>query len=317
MDEKNEQGKTVTLPRPEGGEMGLTEMDLIAVPPEAMRLERVVERTEKQIEVFKKIRVICLRLTNERDWLYQGDGLSLNETGAQKMGIAWGMDINCDKIDLEWVSDDRGRYYIYTATGRGYSKKLGRMIEDIGTCSSRDDFFGKIGKEWKKLEDVDMTDVKKKAVTNLYRRLITRCLGLSNVTEAELASAGLDLTKIEKVLYGEDRKKAEAELTPELLGKRGEIEKIALELAHGDRSGMKPIIKAASTWQDKEKNDVFREDVRDIKTERWIGMTLDRIKGTLKKEMPDVFAKLYPPSPAASAPAQTGKGSEKKEEPKK
>jgi hypothetical protein len=289
------------------------EMEIMDISNDAASLEKMVAATEKSVEFFKKIRIISLKLTNEKDWLLQGDGISPSESGMQKIGIAWGIDITLfDDPHLDWFQDDAGKYYVFTAKGKAFSRKLGRWIEDIGTCSSRDEFFGRVAGGWKQLETVDITDVKKKSVTNLYRRLISRCLGLSNITEDELKQAGLNITKIEKVEYGKDRKKAEAELPKEALDNRNMIHKIALILGNGSEEGAKVYIKEASKWLDAQKQEVFREDVRDIKTARWIETTLGRIKGIFKSNYPEDYAKMFPAANGQQQPAPAAKEGGKK-----
>jgi len=259
---------------------------------DALDIKRVVSAVESQIETFKQIRQLCLRLTNETDWLIQGDGISLLESGAQKIAIPWGCDIHLTRIDLEWIDDPKSRYYIYTAYGHGYSKKLGRDVDDIGTCSSRDDFFAKKGGEWKKLEDVDMTDIKKKAVTNLYGRLIRRCLGISNVTEVELKAAGLDLSKFERVTY-ETKKQKSDNLPPEAKTRRDAIQAMIRVLAGGDEKKMRALLKEATFFHSGDK-DVFAEVVTDLTTEKWVNQIYGKTRDHFRKSMPDEFAKMFP-----------------------
>jgi hypothetical protein len=256
----------VFYPSPEDqSKVARPDIELISYS-DALDIKRVVSAVESQIETFKQIRTLCLRLTNETDWLIQGDGISLLESGAQKIAIPWGCDVHLTRIDLEWIDDPKSRYYIYTAYGHGYSKKLGRDVDDIGTCSSRDDFFAKKGGEWKKLEDVDMTDIKKKAVTNLYGRLIRRCLGISNVTEVELKAAGLDLSKFERVEYQTKKQKSD-NLPPEAKTRRDAIQAMLRVLAGGDEKKMSALLKDATFFHSGDK-DVFAEVVTDLTTEK-------------------------------------------------
>jgi hypothetical protein len=67
---------------------------------------------------------------------------------------------------------------------------LGRgaeSIEAIGTCSSRDKFFGK----GKQIQDVDIANIKKKAYTNFYGNAVRKLLGLNNMTWEQLAMFGI------------------------------------------------------------------------------------------------------------------------------
>lgn len=288
----NEEKSSVIYPSADDREkIARPEVEMISYS-DALDIKRVVAAVETQIETFRQIRQICLRLTNNDDWLIQGDGISLLESGAQKIAIPWGCDVHLTRIDLEWIDDPKSRYYIYTAYGHGYSKKLGRDIDDIGTCSSRDEFFAKKGGEFKKLEDVDMTDIKKKAVTNLYVRLIRRCLGISNVSENELTAAGIDLSKVARVEYDAEKRK-KPDLPPEAKTRKDAIRNILNVLSNGDETKSRAILKDATYFKSGDK-EVFAETVEDLRTEKWVNAIYGKMKDHFRKTNPDDFAKMFP-----------------------
>jgi len=305
-EEKKNESTMGSFPIRPDGELAVSErepLEMISVSDNLDALDRAVQTTAKMVETYKAIRLICLRLTNESDWSYQGDGLYLAETGAQKLGIAWGVDMTPEKIEREDFDDASGRYYVYTVFGTAFSRRLGRLVREIGTCSSRDDFFGKItvraedgtfSKEWKALDKVDVTDVKKKAMTNFMGRSIKRLLGLGNVTEEELVTAKLDPKKIEKVDYKKGRKTDEANASPELKKVRGEIDSIATFLAAGDAEAKAGFIRAASSFKGSDGREMFQTNAAEFTSERWAGTTLGRIRATLKEQYPDEYHRLYP-----------------------
>jgi len=277
-------------------------VDLISVSDDMDVLDKMVQATDRMVETYKKIRSISLRLTNEDDWSFQGEGLYLASPGSDKMAVAWGVDTMPEKIEREDFQDADGRYYVYTVTGTAFSRKLGRMVREIGTCSSRDDFFGRITKkledgslvkEWKALEKVDVTDVKKKAVTNFSGRAIKRVIGLGSVTVEELSAAKLDLSKIARVEFKKDKKTAEANVSPALKIKRGEIESIAEFLSTGIPEAKAAAIKAASLFKADGKDHFFSSAV-EVTSEKWADATIGRLKGKLKEQFPEEFTKRYP-----------------------
>ena len=304
-EEKKNESTMGSFPIRPDGEMAVAErepLEMISVSDNLDALDRAVQTTAKMVETYKAIRGICLRLTNESDWSYQGDGLYLAETGAQKLGIAWGVDMTPEKIEREDFDDASGRYYVYTVFGTAFSRRLGRLVREIGTCSSRDDFFGKVtlraedgtySKEWKALDKVDVTDVKKKAMTNFMGRSIKRLLGLGNVTEEELVMAKLDPKKIEKVDYKKGRKTDEANASPELKKVRGEIDSIATFLSAGDAEAKAGYIRSASYFKSGEK-EMFQTEAAAFTSERWAATTLGRIRGVLKEQYPDEYQRRYP-----------------------
>ncbi|MFA5542738.1 MAG: hypothetical protein WDA47_03130 [Bacilli bacterium] len=261
------------------------EMPLISIPAKELSIEQQVERLEKNIELFNKIKTVSLKLTKEKDWVLQKeDSPYLMDRGAENIAIAWGIDISGVDLKMEWAEDEKGRYYIFTATGKAYAKKLGRYVEDIGVCSQRDKFFGMAGGTLKEIEDVDMANIKRKAVTNLYNRLIKRVVGLMNVTVDDLVAAGLDVKKIPKIDYKKGSQKVAKTFTPAYQEKLQKIRDIANRLAQGNEEIARKAIKEASYFKLKDGKEVFAENVSQLTTEKWIDITLNRIEEMEKKE---------------------------------
>jgi hypothetical protein len=296
----------------DAAEMAEREVGLIPMTDDFVALDKSIERVDKQVEAFKKIRQICLKLTNVHDWSFQGDNLYMDETGASKIGIAWGMDVTPEKIEKELITDDAGPYYAVTTYGRGYSRVLGRMVKDIGVATSREPFFAKltvrdergVRSELIPMEKVDIGDVKKKSVTNFYGRIIKRCLGLGNVTPAELEAAGIAVKDIARVEFKKDRKTAEANLTPKAAAQRGEIEGILEFLSAGTPEAKAGFLREATVFKGRD-GDKFVTEIRDLVSEGWIGTTLGKLKAKLQKEYPEEYTRRYPAG--QNGAAQAGK----------
>lgn len=284
MNEKKDNG--VIPENDEAGLMTHVNGEIISVPSGPLSLEAEVAKVEKNIELFNRIKVASLRLTSPADWVLQQGAPYLMERGAQTVANAWGVDITNVSVDMIWNEDDKGRYYMFVAHGQAYAKRLGRLIEDEGICSQRDKFFGRIEGGWKAIEEVDMVNVRKKAVTNLYNRLIKRVTGLINVTIEDLEAANLNISKITKVEYKEGRKKSEAKLSKEALEKREEIWKMCLELAAGDVDEARAILKKHSSFKGTKggkSHEYFVEDAKELHTEKWIFSVYGRVKEALEK----------------------------------
>ena len=319
MTEEKAQNPTGAFPERQGGEepaMRDREVELISVTDDLDALDKAVQTTAKMVETYKAIRGICLRLTNEDDWTFQGDNLYLNATGADKLAIAWGVDVTPEKIEREDFDDASGRYYIYTVFGTAFSRRLGRMIREIGTCSSRDDFFGRVTekqqdgslvKVWKALDKVDATDIKKKAVTNFMGRSIKRLIGFGNITVEELGAARLDVNKIGKVDFKKDKRTAEANASPELKRLRGEIDSIAEYLSNGEAEAKAGCIRQSSYFKSGDK-EMFVTAAVEMTSEKWAFTTLGRMKSLLHDQFPEEYAKRYPQNGATTPGAGQGQG---------
>lgn len=167
--------------------------------------EEAIKRAELMVDGIKKIKTISIKVTNENDWSLQSGKPYLENTGCMKIAQLWGVNFINRRFEPEGgerYEDEKGTYWIYTC--RGNAEFRGRVVEDIGTCSTRDDFFGtkKVDGEkvFKSPFEIDFENIKKKAVTNMQSRLLKKILGLSFTME-DLDKAGINLGKVTKINY--------------------------------------------------------------------------------------------------------------------
>jgi hypothetical protein len=270
-------------------------------------IEQEIKDLQRDIEFFKQIQILSLKLTKPKDWVIQiredeKEGVPFPmERGLENIRLAWAVDISGLQLRQEWAEDDLGRYYTYVATGRAYSKKLGSYIEDIGVCSQRDRFFGKIGNKYKEIENVDAANIRRKAVTNLYSRLIRRMTGLMNVTLQDLVEAGFKPEELPAVVYKKGGEKAKIELSEDAKGQAQAIKEIAWILSDGDAKLAAAAIKQSSKFALPDKTEKFAETVDQLTTEPWIRTTYGRIKEMLKSIKPEEYARRYPEPPKQAA----------------
>lgn len=253
------------------------EMSLINIPAAGFSVEREIQEIEKGVELFNRIKIVALKLTKPTDWVDQGGSMYLMDRGSENIAIAFGVDISGLEMKMEWVDDPKGRYYAFVASGKAYSRKLGRWVEDIGVCSQRDKFFGKIGDKFKEIEDVDMANIRRKAVTNLYNRLIKRVVGLSGVTVDDLKASGMDVSKIGRVEYKGGSQKVQAELTPEGKDLRAKLGNMLLMMANNDKAAAAKLLEKYSFW----KGDDGKEhsmSTLDKMSEKWMASTYGKAK---------------------------------------
>jgi len=281
MTEKNGTGASVGAP-----EVKQSELDFnLPTPPapgdlpvlttsELRDIEAVVSKLEASIESYKRLKVIALKLTDESDWVSVNGRPYLTETGCHKVAPAFGVHITKPELMSEAHEDKKGRYLTYIASGQAFSRVLNIWVSDIGVCSQRDQFFAKTtdkqtGKKvWKEIDDVDLTDIIKKAVSNLNGRLIRKLLGMVGLSWDDLTAAGLDVSKITKVEYktktdqattdGQSpqpaKPKAEARKynDDEVAALKDELSSMINEMSGGDPAVAAQWLKTFSTYQDKE-----------------------------------------------------------------
>jgi len=261
---------------------------LVSIPSEEGMEERplaeVIDLAEKVVDVLKKVRVISLKMTTAKDWVDQKGKPYLMEDGAQAVAIMWGIDLFDIKIVKDQSEDEKGKYYIYSASGKAYSKKLRRYIEDIGACSQRDDFFGTADGELKPLSEIDEITIKKSAVTNLFCRIIKACAGLKNVTYEELKAAGIDTDKIQKIKYENGAKKAAATLSKKDMEHRKELWDICLQLTGGNEEEANAKLKAFSSFKTDKGDEKFVDNIKRLTSPKWINSTLGHARKAAEEE---------------------------------
>lgn len=216
------------------------ETDLVTVPAELQREEapaglldliniKELDITEFEkvatdlIEKVKRFNNYALRVTNERDWVDQGGQPFLRASGAEKIRKLFGINVKIDpeRIFKETREDKIGKFYIYTVHGFAWKGSVG--MSAIGTCSSRDKFFGYANRKWKPLEEVSETNIKKKAISNFEGNAIKRYLGLRNISWKEVEAAGLNRKEMVKVTYRGQKDEDEGDSSEEKTKKEKKI----------------------------------------------------------------------------------------------
>ena len=175
----------------------LTRQEVIEdAPIEQIITEEFVARFEKQAELYQaRYLPICLKLTNEKDWVNHGKGrYSLQCSGAEKVCNPLGMVWDRPVVVKHERQDEKGPYYEYEVEGILQSRVLKRYGWFTGNCSSRDVFFNARG-------HFDEGDIRKAAFSNWLVNGITRLAGIRNPDDEILRRAGLDPGKIGQVEY--------------------------------------------------------------------------------------------------------------------
>lgn len=203
---------------------------------------QLAKNAEKMAKVELQLRQIALKMTNKNDWVDEGGKPYLQWSGAARVASAFGVSYFDITTEKDKYSDDKGEFIIFECKGK--IKWRGRQIEEMGTGSTRDAFFGKRNGEFLPLSEVDIPNVKKKAQTNFLNRGLKSICGLSFTWEEVTAATGL---KPEEVGGSVDfSKKKEKNLDDP---KRAEIKKWLVEM-HGKNASV--TLQALTTFKTKD-----------------------------------------------------------------
>lgn len=176
--------------------------EIISFNPQETQLdltEDILAAANRRVAQLDQIVTLALKRTNENDWVDQQGKPYLTCSGAERIarlfGVNW-KNVVCEKV---FSSDEAGQYYFYEYRGEFY---LGRdIIHAIGTCSQKDAFFAKTKNGMKPASEIDETNIRKAAYSNMVVNGVSRILGIRNLTWEQVKKAGIDPDKAARVTY--------------------------------------------------------------------------------------------------------------------
>ncbi len=158
--------------------------------------EIMLQAAEKRLGVLDQRRKLVLRTFDASDVARLGEKLAMNKYAAEKLHEIFGGTFEFLKdaagkphMDVMIVKDDPdvGEYRVFTLFGR-YTRPDGKVIEQMGSFSTKDAFFAKAHDEWKTIDDINVVDVMVAAQTETYKKCILRGIGLGYWTEDEAST---------------------------------------------------------------------------------------------------------------------------------
>lgn len=162
-----------------------------------------IQRIEKHVELHKKMTKLALKVTNVNDWVDQNGTPYLQASGSRKIRMCFGCTVSNVMYErTDFPTDELGAYYVIEVVGD--ITWNGDTIPETGTCSSRDAFFAKRKGALLPMSEVDVTNIRKKALTNFYNRAIKGILGLSFTWNeiSEFTNGEITQEKCRAVKYG-------------------------------------------------------------------------------------------------------------------
>lgn len=237
-------------------------------------LEANIANAEKYLALQDRIRKMAIRLTSPIDWIDEGGKPYLQWTGTSKIAAAFGVSYDSPVFEKELIKDDKGEYVVFHCAST--VRWNNRSIPEVGTGSSRDEFFGKKGGHWLPLSEVDQTDLKKKALTNMLNRGMKSLLGLSftwdeikGETDGAIAKEKAASVKFDKT----------NELSQEAKDKRQELGRMILDLCANNPETAKEKLKNMTTFTGKDGKEVSGRTDLKMLSEKQIHNLYPKVKG--------------------------------------
>lgn len=220
------------------------------------QLEASLKRADMMVKYLDTIRKLAINGTNVNDWINQSGEPYLTASGCNKIALTFGLKIDDLRIEESLKTDSKGEFIEYTCHGKGKWNNVDR--EEIGTASTRDDFFSKRKNQkgddsyYLKLEDVDKSSVRKKSVTNLMNRIIKNLLGLS-YTWDEVKEYSKDRITIDRI-KSISRNSKKVQLKPESQKKKEQMQEMLCNYFRNpdgtiNHHSLKKYLKSISTFE--------------------------------------------------------------------
>jgi len=231
------------------------------------------ENAERNVSALKRIRTASLSYTSVHDWVDQNGRPYLQATGSEKIARLAGISWEIDEPTIEYEPDGH-----FTYTYKGTFRMGNASIEAIGTRSSKDAFFSKAHGGNVPPTEIDKSDVKKSAYTNLLGNGITRMLGLRGLMWEDIEKAlGVDRSKFGKVEY------AKKEMNEDAKSQRDSIGKMLMEMAGGDKTFASELLVEHTSFTGKDGKTVKgRGSLADI-TEKAMPIVYGKVKTAYDK----------------------------------
>lgn len=180
----------------------LNQNEIIAFNPQDTQLDQtedILAAANRRVAQLDRIVTLALKRTNNNDWVDQQGKPYLTCSGAEKIGRLFGVNWRNIKAEKIISSDEQGQFYFYEYSGEF---TLGRdVITAVGTCSQKDAFFSKSKEGTKPLSEIDETNIRKAAYSNMIVNGVTRILGIRNLTWDQVKASGIDPSKSVKITY--------------------------------------------------------------------------------------------------------------------
>jgi len=158
--------------------------EIVTVLEESTDIVALAETMAERARAFATVMRHALNATFPEDWVVHGDsgGAFLMGKGADRLMTFLSIGFSEMKLEKENREDSDGAFYQYR--GSASFSWMGRTIQAEGGASCRHNRLSKGGKL--SPQDVNETDVRTFAQTNLVRIGVTRILGLKDYPISEL-----------------------------------------------------------------------------------------------------------------------------------
>lgn len=230
---------------PPGSELSISQVNRLQNVTKH-NVAELISNAAALVEYYAAIKKLALKLTKPNNWEIIGDNPYLKDTGIKAILPIIGASTRNFKLYTDTEHEEGlGRVDHYTAEGEILFN--GKSYAEIGMASTKDVFFAKRNNVFLKWDEVDRANCKKKAVTNLYHRLLMAAFQFSPTIEELKAHFGNAFDKIGKTSFSKGSRGGETD-DKETKQKRTELGNLILQLVEGDTSKAQSKLKELTSF---------------------------------------------------------------------
>jgi len=240
-------------------------------------LLELAKTADARVLALNKLRLASIHATNNHDWIDQSGNPYLQASGAQKIAPLWG--ISWQIIQHSKVTGEDS--YIWTTVLR-LTDPAGRIVEAIGTRSSKDLLFAKRGDTYLLMSEVDEQSIKKSSSTNAVARGISAMVGLRNITWEELEAHGIKREGTHSV-----KRSSQTATSDDDANKKTELWNMLVEISGGDTKAANALLLETSSFVGKDNKTVPGVPLTKLKGKR-LDVNLGKVRDMYKAFQSDM-----------------------------
>lgn len=262
---------------------------------------QTVEIARERLEIFERLKRLAIGYTSPADWVLLSGKPYLTESGCMKFAEVYGVSFQSSRVEQVNYSDERGPVIMFVAVVTAEFR--GRKVEEEGSASTAGQFFngseetegGKKRAKRLPLSEIDIPNVRKKAITNAKARATKKILGLSFTREemdAALSGAGKAAAAVSQVSYGGKSEVRQATGKGKVNDTKRRIGEMILEMCDGDKVMAGNLLEGYTEFQGRDGNMVRgKRSVADL-TDRQAEVVIKKVEEEYKK----FLAETTPPT---------------------
>lgn len=162
----------------------------------------LVLRARQWSNMMDSLRAAAIVLTaNPRFWANYNGTPRPTAKASSRIAQAFGVRAIIEDRETVKETDELGPLVTYEFYGVARLEAMGLEIPIMGSCNSRDPFFGTVQGEPKPLHQIHLPNVKKKALNNFRVNAVIEACGLRGLTWEDLKKHGVEQSEQEEVSF--------------------------------------------------------------------------------------------------------------------